>query len=61
VRLDSHQVAQVDALIPVVSTPRHAATGSDALHAVVIYWLKTLPTNPDALRFPGRPAMLIAA
>jgi hypothetical protein len=37
VRLDPEQVAQVDALIPVLSTPWHGATRSDALRAVVIH------------------------
>jgi hypothetical protein len=49
VRLDPEQVTQVDALIPVLSTPWHPATRSDALRAVVIHGLKTLPANLDAL------------
>jgi hypothetical protein len=49
VRLDPHQVAQVDALIPVLSTPWHGATRSDVLRAVVIHGRKTLPANPGAL------------
>jgi hypothetical protein len=48
VRLDPEHVAQVDALIPALSTPWHGATRSDVLRAVVIRGLKTLPTDPGA-------------
>jgi hypothetical protein len=56
VRLDPHQVAQVDALIPVLSTPWHPATGSDALRAVVIH-----PRAEDPSSQPGRAPRSVGA
>jgi hypothetical protein len=49
VRLDPEHVAQLDTLIPAISTPWHRATRSDALRALVIRGLKTLPADPGGI------------
>jgi metal-responsive CopG/Arc/MetJ family transcriptional regulator len=60
VRLDETLLARVDALIPQLSEPWHAATRSEVLRKLILTGLDLAERDPSllgaTLRAPGQPA-----